>query len=267
MSYPSDSARTKSWGTEILTAADLDGQLDLLHAWINAAMDEVTGHGHTGGTNDGQKIVLTTSVTGTLPTTNGGTGVATYTQGDILYSSASNVLSKLAAGTSGKVLVTLGAGANPYWGYPINPYLKYSNTQSSGTGGGTATSGSWGTVPLNTEDFDTSSIGSISSNQITLPAGTYYTRAVSPFFNTNRAQTRLYNITDSAVILTGSGVICDSGISQTDSSLLEGQFTLSGTTVIELQYQVQTTAATSGLGVAGSFGSEVYAQIEFLLLA
>lgn len=47
--------------------------------------------------------------------TYGGTGQTTATQGDILYSSASNTWSKLAAGTSGQFLKTQGAGANPTW--------------------------------------------------------------------------------------------------------------------------------------------------------
>ena len=45
----------------------------------------------------------------------GGTGQTTYTQGDILYASASNTLSKLAKGTAGKIL-TMNSGATaPEW--------------------------------------------------------------------------------------------------------------------------------------------------------
>jgi len=51
-----------------------------------------------------------------LDETMGGTGQTTITQGDILYGSAANTLSKLAAGTSGQYLKTQGAGANPVWG-------------------------------------------------------------------------------------------------------------------------------------------------------
>ena len=43
----------------------------------------------------------------------GGTGLSTYTTGDILYSSASNTLAKLAAGTNGQIL-TLASGI-PSW--------------------------------------------------------------------------------------------------------------------------------------------------------
>lgn len=58
-------------------------------------------------------LPLTTGVTGVLPIVNGGTNISTYTTGDIPYASASNVLSKLAAGTNGYVL-TLAAGV-PTW--------------------------------------------------------------------------------------------------------------------------------------------------------
>jgi hypothetical protein len=44
------------------------------------------------------------TLAGTLGATSGGTGISTYTTGDILYSSATNVLSKLSAGTDGQVL-------------------------------------------------------------------------------------------------------------------------------------------------------------------
>lgn len=51
-----------------------------------------------------------------LDETRGGTGIGTYTTGDVLYASASNTLSKLAAGTTGQVL-TMGASV-PAWATP-----------------------------------------------------------------------------------------------------------------------------------------------------
>ena len=59
-------------------------------------------------------INLVTMVTGVLPNANGGTNQSTYAQGDILYASAANVLSKLAKGAAGKALV-MGASV-PAWG-------------------------------------------------------------------------------------------------------------------------------------------------------
>ncbi len=77
MAWSTSSARSKTWSTEILTSADLHTQLDLLHSWNNDSMNGTTGHGHTGGTNDGKPIALASAVSGTLPVTNGGTGQAT----------------------------------------------------------------------------------------------------------------------------------------------------------------------------------------------
>ena len=56
MAYPSDLARTKDWGTEVLTDADLEGQLDLIINWVMAALDASTGHKHDGTANESQKI-------------------------------------------------------------------------------------------------------------------------------------------------------------------------------------------------------------------
>lgn len=58
-------------------------------------------------------ISLTTEVSGTLPIANGGTNITTYTTGDILYASATNVLSKLPLGANGQFLgITAGV---PTW--------------------------------------------------------------------------------------------------------------------------------------------------------
>lgn len=58
-------------------------------------------------------INLATGVTGTLGPTNGGTGQATWTAGDLLYASATNILSKRAIGAAGYVLKV--AGGMPTW--------------------------------------------------------------------------------------------------------------------------------------------------------
>jgi hypothetical protein len=267
MAWPSDSTRSKNWGTEILTDADLEAQLDLLHQYFIDALNGTTGHAHTGGSNQGPKLSLTAAVSGTLPIANGGTNITTYTQGDILYSSASNVLSKLAAGTAGYVLKTGGAAANPSWVNPILSYVKCSNTQTSGTNGGTATSGAWRTATLNTEDIDADGICTLGSNQVTLSAGTYRVHAFQVFTQTDLSQIRIQNVTDTSTVLIGNTVTSANGTSYGITSLICGQFTVAASKALELQYQVQTTVANTGLGRPGSFGSEVYAQIEFIKIS
>lgn len=60
-------------------------------------------------------IDLTAKVTGTLPATNGGTGFASYTIGDILSASSTTALSKVTVGTSNQLLQGNGVGNLPSW--------------------------------------------------------------------------------------------------------------------------------------------------------
>lgn len=144
----------------------------------------------------------------------------------------------------------------------IQPYVKCSNTQTSGSNGGTATSGAWRTLTLNTKDTDTASIATLSSNQISLPAGTYKVLGFQSFYSTDTSQTRLQNITDTSTILIGQSVRFPVPAAVAGASIVMGEFTLSAAKTIEFQYQVSSTQANTGLGIPGSFGSEVYAQIE-----
>lgn len=71
--------------------------------------------GTTGLTLTGGPITASGTLTlgGTLAIANGGTNITSYATGDILYASATDVLSKLTAGSNGQVL-TLAAGV-PSW--------------------------------------------------------------------------------------------------------------------------------------------------------
>jgi hypothetical protein len=86
-------------GTDNSTDVTLTGSNDYI---------TITGQEITVGDVD-----LANDVTGTLNETNGGTGQTTLTTGDILYASASNTISKLAAGTEDHVL-TMSSGV-PVW--------------------------------------------------------------------------------------------------------------------------------------------------------
>jgi hypothetical protein len=79
-----------------------------------------------------------TDLTSTLSIANGGTNITTYTTGDLLYASATNTLSKLAAGSNGNVLSL--SGGVPVWSSPSgsvagnNTDIQFNN---SGAFGGT----------------------------------------------------------------------------------------------------------------------------------
>ncbi len=60
-------------------------------------------------------LPLATGVTGTLPAANGGSGIASYAVGDLLYASGATTLAKLADVAVGQVLVSGGVAAAPAW--------------------------------------------------------------------------------------------------------------------------------------------------------
>lgn len=69
---------------------------------------------------DVNPAILTTQVTGVLPIANGGTNISSYALGDIIYGSATNVLSRLVGNTTttNKFLKQVGTGsasAAPIW--------------------------------------------------------------------------------------------------------------------------------------------------------
>jgi hypothetical protein len=68
------------------------------------------------GTNNNPawaQIDVTNGVTGTLPTGNGGTGVASYTAGDLIYYASGTAFTKLGIGAANTVLTS--SGSAPQW--------------------------------------------------------------------------------------------------------------------------------------------------------
>ena len=84
------------------------------------------------------------TLAGTLATGNGGTDITTYTTGDILYASATNVLSKLASTTAGYVLTAGGVGVAPAWAASTGGVTSF----SAGTTGLTPNTATTGAITL-----------------------------------------------------------------------------------------------------------------------
>ena len=82
------------------------------------------------------------TLAGTLGATSGGTSQSTYATGDLLYASATNTLSKLAAGTNGYILTL--AGGVPTWAASTGGVTSF----SAGTTGLTPSTGTTGAITL-----------------------------------------------------------------------------------------------------------------------
>lgn len=118
--------------------------------------------------------------------------------------------------------------------------------------------------PLNTVVANTISGASLSSNQITLPAGTYRLRAVAEAWHCNGSKLALYNVTDAAYVAQGISINGENTLSDLMAwqISMNARFTLAGTKVLELR-QYSEIATTAGFGkAANSMGVEVYASVE-----
>lgn len=152
------------------------------------------------------------------------------------------------------------------------PNVIVEDQKSATTAGGTATSGSWQTRTLNTLVRNSGSIASLSSNEVTLPAGTYYIQWSAPAYYCNANKSRLYNVTDAAVVAVGTTALCAvsgiGGAMVTDSSTGSVVVTTAGSKAFRIEHQVTTTRATDGYGVASGFSTiETYARMEVTKIA
>ena len=193
------------------------------------------------------------------------------TTGDILYYGASGEPFRLAKGSDTQIL-TLSSGL-PSWAAPVSAdtfatqYLHVRDQQSSGSAGGTFTSGSWVKRTLNTVVTNEITSATLTSSVISLPAGTYYINARAPALDVKVHKLKLRNTSDSSDTIIGVNSGSGSGGTQTSATVI-GRFTIAGTKNFELQHRCDTTAATLGLGKAGSFSViEVYAEVEIWKVA
>lgn len=144
----------------------------------------------------------------------------------------------------------------------FDAYAYLRDEKAAGTAGGAATTGSFQTRTLQTEVFDPSGIVSLSSNQFTLGAGTYWIIARVPMFRTQNTKVKVLNVTD-----TSDAIIGTNGFSTSDGLLLvaAGRVTIGGSKAFAVQYRCSSNDAgnTNCLGIAANFAVvEVYTEVE-----
>lgn len=182
----------------------------------------------TGGVGVGGSLYLGNP----LLVPSGGTGIVSYTTGDILYASSSTVLGKIAAGTAGSVLTSAGAGATPYW--------AASTSSASGmTLNGLTTTTQYFASSISGTGFTIGSTGSTHTFYVAL-AGNASTGLIS-----GAAQT-IFGLKTFA-----SGIAITVGTASTNTTT--GSLTVSGGVGITGQLSVNTIAlGTTGVSVTPS---------------
>lgn len=147
-------------------------------------------------------------------------------------------------------------------GLSVSNLFQVEDQRTSGTNGGTFTAGSWQTRVLNTELVNNITGASLSSNQITLPAGDYWVEASAPQYRGTIARIRLQNITDASTeVEGGNSISIASGTGV--HNFMQGAFTLAAEKTLELQHRGTTTKSTDGFGRPMSIGDvERYSEIR-----
>ena len=140
--------------------------------------------------------------------------------------------------------------------------LHVQDQKTSGTNGGNSIAGVQ-TRNINTVLTNEIPGASLSSNQITLPAGTYEVDASAPAWGAAASQVYLYDATNTTTLVVGTTEFTSGGspLAQT-RSFVKGRFTLAGTASLMLRHYTGSVN-TNGLGVAASSGQgEVYSDVQ-----
>lgn len=149
----------------------------------------------------------------------------------------------------------------------FSPFLKfayYEDQKSVGTAGGGGGSG-YVARTLNTEVYNGITGVSLSSNQVTLPAGTYLIEGSCPGHRVNAHKCRLYNATTTGAIAYGTSEFSavGTGAIVVTRSTVVTRLTVGSTTAIELQHNLESNTNANDLGRPCSMtGVEVYATLK-----
>jgi hypothetical protein len=145
----------------------------------------------------------------------------------------------------------------------LAPRIAYvTEQQLSGTNSGYGTAGVWNTRQLNTITDSSGIVTSLSSNTVTLPAGTYKIDAWGMYYagTAGLNKTRLRNTTDSTTALVGSSEY--SGTSAgTNKSIISGEITITSPKSFQLQHYFPRTG-TDVAGTNAALGeNELYSSL------
>ena len=142
-------------------------------------------------------------------------------------------------------------------------YALIGDKKDGSTAGGSLTSGDWRTHDLQTEFSDPDGIVSISSNQFTLQAGSYFVVHKSIIYHSNSGVTKLYNVTDGADVSNSFSGPVYARNSSSHAIQLSGsaRFTISGAKAFELRTRAAVDNS-GGFGIASTFADNFYAIIE-----
>jgi len=137
------------------------------------------------------------------------------------------------------------------------PFLHVQDQKAYNVDGGTSIADAWTKRTLNTVITNDIQGASLASDQVSLPAGTYYVEGSGEHINNGGGSSSFIAsiFKDGVRSLTGSTSFAGNGTQ--GKHAVAGVVTLSSPGIIELRYQAGLATATSGLGYSNNIGSIV----------
>ena len=147
-------------------------------------------------------------------------------------------------------------------GNAIGFYFFAKDVKAQGVAGGSSSANTWQTRDINT--IKVNRIGAtLANNQVTVPAGTYKIRARVPGAVVVLFRVAIYNATDGTYLEFSGSQRADSSYADNIYAEVEGEFTFTVPTKIELRFWSSGAYATTGFGYASNTTgvSESYSEI------
>lgn len=175
-------------------------------------------------------------------------------------------------GTAGQYLQTSGTSGELSWQTVTDTSTSVAvlvDQKTQNTPGGSFAAAAWRTRDLNTEVSDPDGIVSLSSNQFTLGAGTYLIHWDAPAYRVARHMSRLYDVTNTAVVELGLSSFTEITSNIQTSSTGSAGVTITGNTTYRIEHQSGSTQNTNGFGVESNLtgGGERYTRVTIWKVA
>ena len=140
-------------------------------------------------------------------------------------------------------------------------YAVLTDTKTATASGGSFLKNFWRVRDINTEQFDNDNIVSISNNQFTLQAGTYFIKASALSSNVGDNQLRIYNATDTDVVARGN--VCQSLLDGANfTATVQGRVTITAAKAFEIQHIASKDQSVYGFGLGLNGDSDFDNQVS-----